>query len=424
VDGKIVQRRLFHPKGLLQEIVEFMGGEEVRRRVYDEQGRLEQQSERQPDGVRRVRAYYPSEAVRWELLEGPESTWSKTHYYESGELLGRHERREDGTDWLQELYPDGTLRAEGAVGHGTWKVYDEEGKLRGEADLSRLESPPEERVFEAAEALLLWEGLPEPPELEGMRRIPWSELEPFYGDPRNVPFLLKGLASGEQAIVEMACEELANQTLDRGRISDVAGPVAPFLVRLVEQGPPRLQMKLMELLAGMASQEGSLDRAHENRRLDSHDQIFTAITERLELWARLVVESLPPVQRWASRMLPLCLGEAAQKRVLSAIRERPEQHLRADWVLGLELMRPLSEGALQTLGELLEQQDDPMLRLCAALTLARVQDRTEHEVTSVLEEALQGRAAGSLASYGELYWSSSLSEDVSAALARLGICRR
>lgn len=445
--GEKVLERAFGDDGRLRLEHRYKDGDWVLKREYDDVGHLREEHDLRGEDGRR-RQFYASGKVRVEWREEGGAV-TRTDYYEGGERLASHEPRGEESYWRTEYFPGGAKRAEGEFDEealGVWTTHDESGALLGQTDFSTLAFSPGERVFELAELLVRWQELPSSPLLEGVEQVGWDDLDPFNGDGDSIPLYLRGLTAEDDRIFTAALAQLTDALLEQQAVSDPAGPTAPFLVRLIAEGPPQRRVKLMGLLLDMLTREGEISSAFEIKNAvarvpedadpleylpdekeieGAYHQLVHAVSDHADLWARWMVEEEEvEVRRRAARLLPFALDERrdrARQQVVAAIERASDRVIVGDLTLALVLLQPITEDseARRVLGRLLSG-DDPVLRLCAALTTFRLPEvETPEEALQTVVEVL-GKPTAPGEGLSQLYFAGlDPTSDASDALSSL-----
>ena len=77
--------------------------------------------------------------------------------------------------------------------------------------------------------------------LEGLDRIDWSSLEHAYGPAKDVPGLIRGLASDDAATRKWARRTLWSNVIHQGTVYSATSHAVPFLIELL--GLPTVEDK-------------------------------------------------------------------------------------------------------------------------------------------------------------------------------------
>ncbi|MFF2660776.1 toxin-antitoxin system YwqK family antitoxin [Kitasatospora sp. NPDC058032] len=331
---------------------------------------------------------------------------------------------------------------------GDWRVFDTDTGTDGTRTRARtelgtvtfegLDLARDEDLGTAARALHTWRAAPVPSELHGVEEVPWEGLETFYGDPEDVPFLLKGLAVGDPEAFYLALGELSDLLLHQHTITVATGPAFRYMAALadrVDDAGPRTA--LLEFLTDIATRDGSLGAARELKRIladlpaddtdpDEHfadhgaesayHEVYTVLADTVPTWTGQAAHEDAGIRRLAVVLLAAAPGDAAAKALHGRLTVEPESRIRAEILLGLAL----HEAGPDTLRALERHlaDDDPLLRFCAALTWVRTHRSPARPGAGPLVEALRGDldAAG----FADLYLGSGdPATDAATALALL-----
>ncbi|MFE7190439.1 hypothetical protein [Kitasatospora sp. NPDC057541] len=286
----------------------------------------------------------------------------------------------------------------------------------GTVTFDGLDLARDEDLGTAARALHTWRTAPVPSELHGVEEVPWDELETFYGDPEDVPFLLKGLAVDDPEAFHLALGQLSDLLLHQHTITAATGPAFRYMAALVgrvdDAGP---RPALLEFLTDIATRDGGLEAARELKRVlaglpadgtdpaehfadhgaeSAYHEVYTVLADTVPTWTGQAAHERPGIRRRAVVLLAAAPGEAAARALHERLAVEPEPRIRAEILLGLAL----HEAGPDTLRALERHlaDDDPLLRFCAALTWVRTHRSPARRGARPLVEALRGEldAAG------------------------------
>jgi len=158
----------------------------------------------------------------------------------------RFEARREGNALACVLYgKDGAVPA--AMGlvtdgrlAGTWRLYDEAGAVRREADIGALEIEQEPTAegleWTLGQALYRLDepSLPVRAELAGVDAEPWAELEGAYGDQvEDFPRLMRALASRDPLVRKFALSSIDSEIDHQGSTYPATSCALPYLARLL-----------------------------------------------------------------------------------------------------------------------------------------------------------------------------------------------
>ncbi|MEU9336137.1 HEAT repeat domain-containing protein [Streptomyces sp. NPDC048290] len=216
----------------------------------------------------------------------------------------------------------------------------------------------------------------------GIDDIDWASLTHAYGSARDVPRLLRSLASEDAAERETALDGMYGAVHHQGSVYDSTLACVPFLLALAEHEEGRDRAGIVELLVSIGGEaddtgDGSGGTgAGSGRERQLHARARAAVRAGAPVFARLVGDADPGVRQVAPRAVVGFLDEPA--RVLALLRERIQRE-REDRVLialaealGLFARRhPAYSGpALDILAAQSAPPNGPALRLAALGQLA------------------------------------------------------
>lgn len=83
--------------------------------------------------------------------------------------------------------------------------------------------------------------------------VPWAEYETAYGPATEVPEQLRRLGSADEAIALRASHDLwCGLCHQHVFVSTAALPALPFILRVLDQASPRLEVEILDILLGFA----------------------------------------------------------------------------------------------------------------------------------------------------------------------------
>ncbi|MFJ5266084.1 HEAT repeat domain-containing protein [Streptomyces sp. NPDC088387] len=248
----------------------------------------------------------------------------------------------------------------------------------------------------------------------GIDDIDWASLRHAYGSARDVPGLVRGLASDDPAERETALDGMYGTVHDQGRVYDSTLACVPFLLALAAREEGRDRAGIVELLVSIGSGSGARDAgtgAHEDEAGAPEEQAGdlyglarAAVRAGAPVFVRLAGDADAGVRRAVPPALVGFLDEPAH--VLGVLRERIRVE-RDDRVLitlteGLGTFArrhpPYSGPALDLLAVHSAPPNGPVLRLAALGQLAahgpeRLPDDLVPTAVRLLRERSQGRCA-------------------------------
>ncbi|MEV7289011.1 HEAT repeat domain-containing protein [Streptomyces sp. NPDC093252] len=216
----------------------------------------------------------------------------------------------------------------------------------------------------------------------GIDDIDWASLTHAYGSARDVPRLLRGLASDDPAERETALDGMYGAVHHQGSVYDSTLACVPFLLALAECEEGRDRAGIVELLVSIGggaddTEDGADGTGGGSRRgRELHARAQDAVRAGAPVFARLAGDADAGVRQVAPRAVVRFLDEPA--RVLALLRDRIQRE-REDHVLialaeGLGLFarrHPAYSGpALDVLTVQSAPPNGPALRLAALGQLA------------------------------------------------------
>lgn len=172
----------------------------------------------------------------------------------------------------------------------------------------------------------------------GIDDIDWASLRHAYGTARDVPGLLRGLASEDPAERETALDGMYGAVHHQGSVYDSTLACVPFLLTLAarEKGQDRAGIiELLVSIGGGADDSGDTDDAGGAAAVSGlaeelHARAHDAVRAGAPIFARLAGDADAGVRRVAPRAVVGFLDEPA--RVLALLQDRIERE-REDQVL-------------------------------------------------------------------------------------------
>lgn len=134
--------------------------------------------------------------------------------------------------------------------------------------------------------------------LEGLERIPWSELKHAYGEASDVPGLIRDLTSPDEDVRGRAMFALFGNIWHQGTVYEASPHAVPFLQELLGSPHTPDRLKLAGLLAEMA---------------DAHPYLEASLTS--ETMERLMREGLAREGRDFDQELVESRGYASATKV-------------------------------------------------------------------------------------------------------------
>ncbi|MFE4664339.1 HEAT repeat domain-containing protein [Streptomyces sp. NPDC056716] len=243
----------------------------------------------------------------------------------------------------------------------------------------------------------------------GIDDIDWASLRHAYGTARDVPGLLRGLASEDPAERETALDGMYGAVHHQGSVYDSTLACVPFLLTLAARETGQDRAGIVELLVsigGGADDSGDTDDANGAAAVSGpaeelHARAHDAVRAGAPVFARLAGDADAGVRRVVPRAVVGFLDEPA--RVLALLRDRIERE-REDQVLialaeGLGMFarrHPAYSGpALDILAVQSAPPNGPALRLAALGQLAaRAPERLPENLVATAVGLLRERSTG------------------------------
>ncbi|MFE6871083.1 hypothetical protein ACFVFS_31570 [Kitasatospora sp. NPDC057692] len=421
-DGRRVERRTYLSSRTPYRLERFRpDGAPLLERRYED-GVPRQEREWPSDGSTVQRRFHADGALRAERTEQDDVLVTEHWYAADGTRTAEVTPTDVTVDgaaverW-RSVDAAGTPIAEGYVEPGIrggpvgdWQVFGTDGAEPGTVTFEGLGLARDEELGTAARTLRAWRAAPAPSGLHGVEAVPWDELETFFGDSEDVPFLLKGLAVGDPQAFHLALGQLSDMLLHQHTIAEATGPAFRCMAALVDRVEDLdARTALLGFLADIATRDGSLESCQDLKAVlaglsaDSTDpdedfaesgaesayyEVFTVLADAVPTWAGQAAHEHPGIRRRAVVLLAAAPGEEAAAALHDRLALEPEPRIRAEILLGLGL----HETRADTLGALERHlaDDDPLLRYCAALTWVRTRRSPAHRSARTLIEVLRG----------------------------------
>ena len=103
----------------------------------------------------------------------------------------------------------------------------------------------------------LYQSVPDPPPLRGLRGVDWSAVRHAHGPATDTPALLRALMSDNKRHRRFACQLLFETIWHQGNIYTATVPAIPFLYNLLETDGPHDKGAIAHLIATIANGEPS-----------------------------------------------------------------------------------------------------------------------------------------------------------------------
>ncbi|MHB1561679.1 MAG: HEAT repeat domain-containing protein, partial [Isosphaeraceae bacterium] len=231
--------------------------------------------------------------------------------------------------------------------------------------------------------------------LEGLDRVNWSQLSHAYGPADDVPGLIRALASGDEDARDHAFQGLFSTIWHQGTVYEATVHAVPFLLELLAARGVAEKETIFGLLGSIADGNSymeahshlwdEVDPSPEARR-ERQGQIGLerehvraarqAVEAGVGTYLDLLADEDPKVREAAISMLGLGRGRADQviPELLARIPDQADPRSRAALILAVGDLAegtgdPSSFRAL--LAERMQPQEAPVVRLAAAICLAR-----------------------------------------------------
>jgi hypothetical protein len=240
--------------------------------------------------------------------------------------------------------------------------------------------------------------------LEGLRAVPWADLQHAYGPAKDVPHLLRKLLARNPKVRSAALDELYGNVFHQGTRFPVAPFVVPFLIEMCKSRSVPRRDELLgywgSLITGYFSVQerptwGDGERIYcngEQLRADDPDEWdpdFTAALHGIyreslkghRLLCKLLASGDVWVRAGAAWVLACLPTKAAASLPELRARVRVEQ---SGWVRAVIAFAFGELGAAQPLHRMLARDPFPAARCMAACELARI-DPSEKLLAPLLE---------------------------------------
>ncbi|WP_164013105.1 hypothetical protein [Pyxidicoccus trucidator] len=412
------------------EVVEFQGGRTRHKREYrppgehgelkeetwfDEAGRqVRRRSFDRPEGFTELESLPSGESIK---RQGklPDRIWSEEHWDAEDELVsvryfddeGRLRTELVSSEGHGRVFDEhGTVVAEGAVEGerltGTWKLHGGDAEAR-ELDVGGLSLEASVELGTLLPLISRMQEEPVPAFLEQAMDLEWADLKSHFNlDPEQVPGLLRVIALDTRAAVEHGLRALGDDLYHQGTLSELAGPVLPFLCAITSHMKDEETLEqLLTFLSDVGTRGYNLDAANTLKKAfrqrkgalePGHGLFFHALVEHAEAWVRLSRHANPSVCEPATVLLGLTDDARAASALCVLLEGRagtPSQQALAARMLSLHPAKDASRAALErALGS-----EDGKLRSEAAKSWLRLHlPHTDRAVAVLLEQVRAGKA--------------------------------
>ncbi len=232
--------------------------------------------------------------------------------------------------------------------------------------------------------------------LEGLDKVDWSRLSHAYGEAGNVPDLIRAVLSDDPELRDRALQELFSTIWHQGTVYSATAHAVPFLVELLAAPGVAEKESIFSLLSciaeghsytdvhaalfdpmGAASPEEQRERASAlSQELEWVQAARQAVEAGVETYLDLLADEDPEVQISAISMLSLCQSRAAWviPELVARIPAQADPKRRAALILAVgDLAGAAVEPGrwIPLFAERMRPEEDPVVRLAAAVCLAR-----------------------------------------------------
>ena len=219
--------------------------------------------------------------------------------------------------------------------------------------------------------------------LESLNAVPWSKLEHAYGEARDVPNLIRALASPEQKVYEDAISRLWSSVIHQGTVYSSTASVVPFFCELLEAPGVQNKAELLDFLATIAHGASYCDvHVREPERRDTPEMqqqiaeelswvqaASDAVSDGYATYLRLLQSTDPQLRAHAAHTLSCCRLHAA------VVVPEMKQHLAveasplvgASLLLSLGLLLREHEETARFFARVLQETQDPLIQVTAAM---------------------------------------------------------
>ncbi|MCY1018144.1 hypothetical protein [Pyxidicoccus sp. MSG2] len=412
-------RTLDEHDGVLDESWLDETGRRVRRRAFDAQG-----------GFREVESLVSGESIeRWGSLP---------------DRIGREERRDAQHALVRVQYFDeeGRPRTELLPGEGRGRTFDAQGTVVGEGPVQdgQLSGTWMLHAGDAEARELHVGGLglgasaalgtllplifqlqrePVPAFLEKAMDVEWGSFASFFDlEAETVPNLLRLMTLDNPAAIEHAFGSLSDNLFHHGSISELAGPVLPFICAITSHLRDEAALEqLLTFLSRVGTRDYNLDAANALKKAfrqrkgpgptratqaleeaglePGHGLFHLALVEHVEAWVRLSRYANPAVSEPATVLLGLADDARAAGALCELLEGRagsPDPRMLAARMLSLHPATEASRAALErALGS-----EDERLRSEAARSWLRLHLPKNDRAVAVLLERAQAKDMGAV----------------------------
>ncbi len=243
--------------------------------------------------------------------------------------------------------------------------------------------------------------------LNDLDTIDWQNLHHAYGPAGDVPYLLRALATDDEALRRKAMFELYGTIWHQGTVYEASSYAVPFLIELLESESVQGKGDILGLLASLAS--GSSYKAvhqHAQARIFGEEfvqspqyqaelqqelawvqQAHYAVAGAINLYLRLLEHSDPKVRvcvLYLLLSLPECLRDS-RPVLRKHLQDEKDRQVRASLLLALAAVTPeYAQEYGQICREIASNQREPALvRLAAAIALLSLQQESNSDMFSL-----------------------------------------
>jgi hypothetical protein len=235
--------------------------------------------------------------------------------------------------------------------------------------------------------------------LEGMRKIQWAELETASGNGTGVPDMIRDLTHNDPDVAEEALLALSSTIWEHGIVFDATIHAIPFLIEILAANAAADPAGVIDLLEQIATsrdiEEVNLPPAHEYQFMPEESEDYTKDEQEMQ-WSREAYDAVAlgmaqyrrllhdddPVTRASTAQL-VRLFPAAARENAAAVRDAIDVEEDIPALTDLMLcLRDILSGAVMLdterseyityYGALFEAEEDPVLRLAAAVSVAKL----------------------------------------------------
>jgi HEAT repeat protein len=264
--------------------------------------------------------------------------------------------------------------------------------------------------------------------LEGLDGVPWGALQHAYGEARDVPDLLRALATEPEDRAE-TWRALRSNLIHQGTVYEATSRAVPFLIRLAESPDVAARDEILQYVVELAGGHGSmpeelapagdaLARAEADRSVADVRAVQQAVADGAPAYLRLATDVDSDVRAQAAHALGRCRSRAAEvlPQLRALVAGESDARVAASLVCALAIVGGADEAARLRL-----EDDSSVVRFAGAFALLRVAGpAAPNRCVTTVVAALDGKD-DDLSTFEDVpYSSGTLAADACLALCGLG----